>query len=95
MGTQVRGNDRKEYLEFIKNKYPIGSFIYDNTRSEPYKVSKRSIFEIYEFEYNEESQPINDGDVWIEFYIRNTGKHSENYYIKCCPKNWILKRYQK
>jgi hypothetical protein len=79
---------RKRLIAFIKAKYPIGSFVYDSTRSKPYKVKKTSVFEVQEWDYNEEFMPENDEDIFVDFLVRDAGKYSESYMIKAYPKKW-------
>lgn len=88
--------ERKEIISFIKNRYPIESLIFDSTRgSEPFKIKKNSVFEVYEWEYSEEFKPEHDKDFYVDFCIKNPGRYSPIYYICCLPKKWILKKYQK
>jgi hypothetical protein len=82
--------DKKALIKFIKARYPIGSLVYDITRSQPYKIKKQSVFEVYEWEY--EIGPEDEGDVYLDFLVRDTGKLSEFYSIDSYPRKWCYEK---
>lgn len=75
----------KEFLrkakKWAKERWPVGTEIWDGTRSEPFKIKKNTVFAIFEFEYAEEFQPENDNDIWIEILVRNPGKYSDFWQV--------------
>lgn len=86
--------ERKELLEFIKLKYPVGSMIWDSTCSQPYKIHKRSVFEINVWtydDYNDDMRPSDETHYTVEFYVKNPGKYSSVHHLKSYPKKWVLK----
>ena len=92
MENLILKEEQKELIAFIKERYPVGSEIWDDTRSGPFIVWKNSIFEVFELDYAERPD---DADVYVEFYVRKPGKYSDRFYIKAWPKKWLLKKYQK
>lgn len=84
----ISNKERKKLIGFIKTKYPVGSLVYDDTRSQPYRVKKTSVFHVSEWDYSPDFQPENSEDVQIDFLVRDTGKHSELYFIKALPRKW-------
>jgi len=84
----ISKQQRKDLIAFIKARYPIGSLVYDNTRSQPYRVKKTSVFVVSEWDYSEEFMPDNDSDIFVDFLVRDSGRYSELYFIKTHPKKW-------
>ena len=74
--------ERKKYITYIKARNPIGTEIWDHTRSQPFVVRKNSVFDVREFEYNEESKPEKESDHWLDFLVRDPGKHTSWYTIE-------------
>jgi hypothetical protein len=80
--------EKKELLAFIRNRYPVGSEVWDQTRSGPFIVRKNSIFAVYELDYAE--RPEKETDVIVEFLVRSPGKYSDFFSVCSMPKGWIL-----
>ena len=83
--------DKKVLIEFIKDRYPVGSFIHDLGSRKTYKIKKTSVFEVHEWDYNEESKPEDEKDVYIDFMVRDAGKYSRVYSICSHPRSWCTK----
>jgi hypothetical protein len=84
----MNAKERKILINFIKARYPIGSEIVDETRSQPFTVRKDSVFEVMEWDYRE--KPEDNRNVYVDFLIRCRGKYSENYFIMAYPKGWAF-----
>ena len=74
--------ERKKYITYIKARNPIGSKIWNSARSRPFIVKKNSVFDVREFEYNEESKPEKESDHWLDFMVRDPGKHTNWWGIE-------------
>lgn len=42
----------KELKEFIKNRFPVGSVIWDSTCSQPYTINKRTVYWVKPWTYD-------------------------------------------
>lgn len=71
----------KTILSYLRLEYPVGIYIYDPCRNGRFKIKKSSIFEIFEFEYNEESLPVDPNRREFEFTVRDPGKYAERWGI--------------
>lgn len=80
--------EKKELISYIRKRYPIGSEVWDDTRSGPFIVRKNSVFAVYEFDYAE--RPENNLDVEVEFLVRSPGKYSDFFYVCSMKKGWIF-----
>jgi len=85
----IDSKEKKTLVSYIKGRYPVGSLIFDSCRSEPYKVKKTSVFHVVEMEYSEEFQPENDGDVEVDFLVRDAGRYTELYFITSLRKKYM------
>jgi hypothetical protein len=71
--------EKKELQLFIRWKYPVGTIIQDPTCSEPFTIKKNSVFEIFVWEaeeYNPDFLPDDRKDYYVDFLVRDPGKHS-------------------
>ena len=85
--------ERQELRQWIKNRYPIDSIIWDSVEGDhPYTVKKSSVFEIYESEY---ANTPADKDIYIDFFVKDAGKYSPLYRLVSYPKGWVLDKYNK
>jgi hypothetical protein len=91
MTTKKPPFKKKLAINFIKGKYPIGTEVFDDCRSGSFTVRKNSVFEAFEFEYNEESQPETPDEDWIDFTVRAPGKHSEVWGLKTYERGYVFK----
>ena len=80
-------DEEKKYLDYIKFRYPVGSYVYDDTRSQPYKVTKRSIFKVFE----RDDYAIRPDDDYIDIYflVRDPGKYKEFFFIESKLKKYL------
>ena len=85
--------ERKEAIAFIKRFFPIGSEVWESTCSAPLRITKRTVFEAIEFEYNDKMRPDLDKDREVDFYAHEPGKYTRRYSLKFWPKKWFLKKY--
>lgn len=69
--------NKRKYIKWIKDQYPIGSLIWDDCRSEPFKVRKDSVFEVFL------DDPISGDHEEVQFLIRHPGKNTDRFPIKC------------
>lgn len=90
--------DYKTILSYLKLRHQIGEYVFDICRSEPFKIKKNSIFEIFEFEYNDESLPEDPNEREFEFTVRDPGKHTERWSLEAFSDlndiNYYLRRYE-
>ena len=72
--------ERRRLIDYIKAKCPVGTEIWDDTRSGPFTIRKNSIFAVAEDEYL--IRPYDEEDVDLEFLVRKPGKYSDFWRIK-------------
>jgi hypothetical protein len=79
--------DNQLIRKFLKERYPIGTEVWDSVRhGGPYVINKRTVFEIHRWEkedYNPDFLPDDRDKYWIDICVRNPGKYSINYKLKC------------
>ncbi len=85
----------KTILSYLRLKYPVGVYIYDPCRSGRFKIKKSSIFEMFEFEYNEESLPADLNRRDFEFTVRDPGKYAERWGISGSMNLYWINLYLK
>lgn len=90
-------SNKKFIREFLKRKYPVGTEIYDSTRSGgPYIIKKYTVFEIHPWtkdDYNPDCLPDSPDDYCIDFIVRNPGSEA-TYHLEDSSINEI-KRFHK
>ena len=90
--------DKQILRKYIKDKNPIGTEIWDWTTSPdhngPYIINKRSVFDIYDFEYNDESLPDDPEDRMVEFLVHNPGRESVIYDVEQTTRKEIKDFYK-
>lgn len=77
--------DKRRYKAWIKERYPVGTEIWDDTRSGPFTVRKDSIFEVFE------DDPASGIHEYVTFTVRHPGKYSDRFQVKTVPIRWIIK----
>lgn len=82
MELEIPKNKRK-YIKWIKDRYPVGSFVYDHSRSEAYTVRKDSVFEVFL------DDPADGVHEWMTFTVRHPGKHTDRVIIDTYYIKWI------
>ena len=75
--------DKRKYKEWIKKRYPIGSEVWDDSSSEPLRIRKDTIFEVFE------DDPAEGPPTEITFTARQPGKHTSRWQFRTVPINWI------
>ncbi len=77
--------DNQLIRKFLKEKYPIGTEVWDSVRSGgPYVVNKRTVFDIFRWkkeDYNPDFLPDNPDKYYIEALVRNPGKNTVSYHL--------------
>ena len=90
--------ERQEYIKFIKEVYPIGCAIKVINRSEPYIVTKRTVFRAFPWkaeDYNDHFRPEHDKDYRVDFSCHNPGRDTRDYPLRGFRKEQILEKYRK
>jgi hypothetical protein len=82
MELEIPKNKRK-YIKWIKDRYPVGRFVYDDSRSEAFYVRKNSVFEVFL------DDPADGVHEWVTFTVRRPGKDSDRIIIDCILIKWI------
>ena len=93
--------DNQLIRKFLKERYPIGTEVWDSCRSGgPYVINKRTVFEIHRWEkedYNPDFLPDERDEYNIEVLVRNPGD-SPNYHLKSLNmetvKYYFIKDYK-
>lgn len=75
--------EKKKYINWIKERYPVGTEVWDDNRSEPINVRKDSIFEVFE------DDPADGIHEYITFTVRQPGKYTSRWQFKTIPIRWI------
>lgn len=90
---KVTGINKTIALAYIRHRHPIGTEVYDSTRSGSYRITKNSVFEVYSdrdqvAEFDERYEDY-------QFMVRNPGKNSPNYHIRYTPRRWVFDYFKK
>lgn len=90
--------ERQEYIKFIKERYPIGTVIWVDSCSQPYTITKRTVFRVHPWsanDYNDHFRPEHDKDYHVDFSCHDAGKNTRDYNLSSYEKKDILSKYKK
>ena len=83
--------EKKIIIAYLKQRYPIGTVIYDPVRGDhPLKIKKNSTFIVEEWNYSDEFKPTNNGDIAVDCMVKDAGKYSPLYDLCIIYKKWVI-----